>query len=254
MENPSSSIYKIKVGEFEGPLDLLLSLIKQRKFFINEVSLAQVTDEYIAYIKKISEIPREKQIADISYFILVAATLILIKSKSLLPNLDLTKEETEKITDLEKRLKIYQIIKEASLEVKDNFGLKIIFTPVDRAWDKFIFVPDKNITNKNIKQAIGQVLTHMPKPLIKKPTVRINKIINIDEVIDDLTHRVQNAMNLSFQEFAQSHGSENKEEARIHIIVSFLAMLELVREGIVDVIQNSSFGDIKINKQVLIEK
>ena len=58
-------------------------------------------------------------------------------------------------------------------------------------------------------------------------------------------------MNLSFREFSQSHGAGDKEEAKVHIIVSFLAMLELVREGLIDVIQSASFGDIEMNKQIL---
>ena len=82
------------------------------------------------------------------------------------------------------------------------------------------------------------------------PEVEIKKMINIDEFINGLTDRIQNAMNLSFRDFARSHGAENEQEAKVHVIVSFLAMLELVREGIIDVMQNTSFGDIEINKQI----
>jgi chromatin segregation and condensation protein Rec8/ScpA/Scc1 (kleisin family) len=58
-------------------------------------------------------------------------------------------------------------------------------------------------------------------------------------------------MNLSFKEFTESSGAENKQEAKIHVIISFLAMLELVREGIIDVIQNTNFGNIEMNSQPL---
>jgi len=248
------STYKVKQEIFEGPLGLLLSLIERRKLFVNEVSLAQVTNDYVAYIKSISDVSPEKRIADISYFILTAATLILIKSKSLLPNLDLTEEETGKIEDLEVRLKLYKTIKEASISIQNNFGTRIIFGPVDRSWGgEPLFVPEKSINIKNVQRAIGNVITHMPKPEIKKPSIEIKKIINIDEVINSLSERIQNAVNLSFKEFSESHGAKTKQEARVHVIVSFLAMLELVREGIIDVIQNSSFGDIEINKQLLKE-
>ena len=60
-------------------------------------------------------------------------------------------------------------------------------------------------------------------------------------------------MNISFREFSKRHSPAHAQEAKIHVIVSFLAMLELVREGIIDVIQNNSFGDIEMNKQTLIE-
>jgi len=244
------STYRIKQGTFEGPLELLLSLIEQRKLFVNEISLATVTNDYISYIKSLSDEPSNRQINNVSYFILIAATLILIKSKSLLPNLSLTDDETEKINDLEKRLQLYKIIKNASLEIGNNFGIKIIFMPNERIWSEPIFSPDPQITINNIHLSMIEVLNHLPKKTEKIPEVEVKKIINIDEIINSLTERIQGAMNLSFKEFTQASGAENQEEAKVHVIISFLAMLELVREGIIDVIQNSSFGDIEINKQL----
>lgn len=249
METDTLPTYKVKTGSFEGPLDLLLSLIEQRKLFVNEVSLAEVTNDYVAYIKSLADMETNKRIADVSYFILVAATLILIKSKSLLPNLSLTTDEEEKIGDLEMRLKLYQIIKNASIDIKNNFGTRIIFSPLERTWSEPIFSPDPQITISNILDSVTGVLASVPKPVEVLPEIEVKKIINIDQVIDSLTNRIQNAMNLSFKEFAKSHNASNVQEARVHVIVSFLAMLELVREGIIDVIQNSSFEDIAINKQ-----
>ena len=66
-----SYTYKSKVGNFEGPLGLLLSLIEEKKLFINDLSLAEVTEDYLAYVKNLQEAPAEKRIADISYFILI---------------------------------------------------------------------------------------------------------------------------------------------------------------------------------------
>jgi segregation and condensation protein A len=244
------STYNVRAQNFEGPLELLLSLIEQKKFFINEISLAEVTNDYISYVKSLSNIPSSKHIADISYFILISATLILIKSKSLLPNLSLTDDETEKIVDLETRLKLYKIIKEASIEIGNNFGTKIIFMPNERIWNEPIFSPDNKITINNMVTSVMEVISHIPKAKEVIPEIEIKKVINIDEIINSLTDRIQVAMNLSFKEFTRSTGAENQEEAKIHVIISFLAMLELVREGIIDVIQNSSFEDISINKQL----
>lgn len=244
------SPYQIKQGTFEGPLELLLSLIEQRKLFVNEISLAEVTNDYIAYIKTLNGVPTDKHIADVSYFILIAATLILIKSKSLLPNLSLTEDETEKITDLETRLKLYAIIKNASIDINNTFGTKIIFMPTERIWSEPLFSPDPQITIANMTLCVSEVLARAPKPKEILPEIEVKKIINIDEVINSLTDRIQNAINLSFKDFSKSHGAKSKEEAKVHVIISFLAMLELVREGIIEVIQNSSFGDIEINKQI----
>lgn len=247
-EENITSTYNVRISSFEGPLELLLSLIEQRKLFVNEISLAQVTDDYISYIKSISDLPNEKRIADVSYFILIAATLILIKSKSLLPSLSLTEDEEEKITDLETRLKLYQIIKNASVDIKTNFGTSIIFTPLERTWSEPLFSPDEGMTISSMSQSINDVLAHIPKKEEKLTEIEVKKIISIDQVIDNLTERIQSAINISFKEFAKSHNAENVSEARVHIIVSFLAMLELVREGIIDVIQNTSFEDISITK------
>jgi len=246
------SPYKIKQGTFEGPLELLLSLIEEKKLFVNEISLAEVTNDYISYIKTLNDVPSDKHISDVSYFILIAATLILIKSKSLLPNLSLTDDETEKIVDLEARLRLYKIIKNASVEIGNNFGTKIIFYPNERIWSEPLFSPDPLITVGRMVESISDVLSHVPKPEVKLPEVEVKKIVNLDEIINSLTDRIQGAMNLSFKEFTQASGAENQEEAKVHVIVSFLAMLELVREGIIDVIQNSNFGDIEINKQEVV--
>jgi len=243
------SPYHIKQGTFEGPLELLLSLIEQKKLFVNEISLAEVTNEYIAYIKSLNDVSANRHIADVSYFILIAATLILIKSKSLLPSLSLTDDETEKIVDLETRLKLYNIIKNASIDISNNFGKKIIFMPVERIWSEPLFSPDSQISTTSISSCILEVLTHVPKPKESLPEIEVKKIINIDEVINSLTDRIQGAINLSFKDFSKSHGAESQEEAKVHVIISFLAMLELVREGIIDVMQNTSFGDIEISKQ-----
>ncbi len=104
------SNYQIKTDVFEGPLELLLDLVEKRKLFINEISLAQVADHYIAHLKQFEKMP----VDFVSNFLIVASTLILIKSKSLLPSLDLSEEEKTDVRDLELKLKIYKKIKELS--------------------------------------------------------------------------------------------------------------------------------------------
>ena len=100
--------FKIKTETFEGPLDLLLSFIEKRKLLINEISLAKITDDYLGHIQSISD----HSIGDRAEFIVTASTLLLIKSRSLLPNLSLSDEEEQNISDLEDRLKLYQKIKD----------------------------------------------------------------------------------------------------------------------------------------------
>jgi len=102
------SSYTVKTGVFEGPLDLLLDLVTKRKLFVNDVSLAQVTDDFIKYLEEHEEFP----IGESAEFIVVASTLMLIKSRSLLPMIKLTDEEEESIHDLEDRLVVYGRVKD----------------------------------------------------------------------------------------------------------------------------------------------
>ncbi|MBP6931112.1 MAG: segregation/condensation protein A [Candidatus Pacebacteria bacterium] len=247
----TATFYKVKAGSFEGPLELLLSLIESRKLFVNEISLSDVTNDYISYVKSMSDIPTEKRVSDVSYFILIASTLILIKSKSLLPNLALSKDEEEKIVDLESRLSLYKIIKDVSVKVRENFGQQIFHAPMDRNFNEVIFSPDKNITIANMANLVNEVLQNTPKKAEPLPEVEIKKVMSIDEMINSLTDRIQDAMNLSFRDFTKSHGGGDHREVKVHVIVSFLAMLELVREGVIDVIQNNHFEDMSISKQIV---
>ena len=106
-----------KTPQYEGPYNLLLHLIEERKLFINDISLSQVTEDYLNYINGFKNL----ETSQISSFVVVD-TLILIKSKSLLPNLDLSKEEEGSIKDLEDRLKLYDFYLKLSLNIKNNFG------------------------------------------------------------------------------------------------------------------------------------
>src|SRR5579864_6269380 len=151
--------FTIKTETFEGPLDLLLSLIEKRKLFINDISLSKVTDDYIAHVRQFENYP----IPESAEFILVASTLLLIKSKSLLPNLSITEEETASIEDLEERLKIYQRIKELSLHVKERFGKKIMFERSQNKTVVPVFSPDKEMSVSRILLAIKDVLKSLPK-------------------------------------------------------------------------------------------
>src|SRR3989344_9386874 len=115
--------YHLKTEQFEGPLDLLLTLIEKRKLFIGDFALAKVADEYIAEIRSFEAYPMN----DVANFLLVASTLVLIKSKSILPDLTLTNEEESDIDDLKRRLAMYELFRNLSQDIKVRFGKQIIF-------------------------------------------------------------------------------------------------------------------------------
>ncbi len=230
--------FTIKTEVFEGPLDLLLNLIEKRKLLINDIALAQVADDYITYLKNQEKFP----LADSADFLVIASTLLLIKSKSLLPTLDLSETEQQDVSDLERRLKLYQRFKELSLQIKNLFGQRIIFYPEPRKAVP-VFSPDQSMTKENFLSAILSVIRALPQ-VESIPQAVVKKVISLEEMIGQLTSRVQNSLKLSFREFAKV----GKEE-RVNVIISFLAMLELVKQGIVTVRQHNQFEDIEMETQ-----
>ena len=228
--------FKIKTQSFEGPLDLLLDLIEKRKLFISDISLAKVTDDFINHIKQFENMP----MGESAHFILIASTLLLIKSKSLLPSLSLTSEEQGDIKDLETRLKIFKKIKEASRHVAELFGEEIIFTQSQSRLVTPVFTPAAEFSIEKALQTIGDIVKRLPKKE-SLPKHLVQKVVSLEEMVDTLTTRITSHLRISFKEFTKEH-----RENRVNVIVSFLAMLELVKEGIMHVSQESAFGDIQM--------
>lgn len=232
--------FKIKQDSFEGPLDLLLDLIEKHKLSINQISLSKVADDFLAYIKGFDNFP----IAESADFILIASTLVLIKSKALLPQLELSEEETGSIEDLERRLKLYQLVKEKTKGVKELFGFQPMFFQNERRIEP-VFSPHGSITTSNILQAARGIISALPK-FDKLPKAIVQKVISLEEMIINLSTRIQQTLKISFKDFA---GVGKKE--KVHIIVSFLAMLELVKQGAIRVAQDKHFSDITIETENL---
>lgn len=234
----SADAFQIKTEVFEGPLDLLLSLIEKKKLFINDIALSKVADDYIAYLQNQTAFP----IAQSADFLVIASTLLLIKSRSLIPSLNLTEDEQQDINDLEKRLKIYQRIKELSVYIKKAFGQNIIFYPEPRKMVP-VFSPDQSLTKENFLAGILSVIKALPK-IENLPKAVVKKVISLEEMMTNLTERIKSSIKMSFREFAKV----GKEE-RVNVIISFLAMLELVKQGIVNVKQDNEFSDIEMETQ-----
>lgn len=228
--------YSVKTPVFEGPLDLLLDLIEKRKLFISDVSLAQVTNDFIHYIETHEDFP----ISESAEFIVVASTLMLVKSRSLLPMLELTTEETESIEDLEKRLELYKKTKELSLELRKLFGKSLIFEKTPTKNDVVVFSPDSKTTADHLLFSLQRVLESLPKTeVVPKATVR--KIMSLEQMIERLSDRISKGGRFNFKSFAEGN--------KIDIIVGFLAMLELVKRGAIRVSQEGS--DIEIESEEL---
>jgi segregation and condensation protein A len=234
--------FHVQQEAFQGPLDLLLALIEKRKLLINDISLANVADDFIHYVEQPPEFP----LSQTANFVLVGSTLLLIKSKSLLPVLTLTEEEQDSIEDLEHRLKQLEVYKRIAAELKDQFGTTILFERRPTYRRNVEFSPDASMSLAELNTAMDRVLRGLPSEKVPVPEAIVERVMSLEEMIDQLAERVNSSIRTSFREFSQSRG-----EAKVHVVVSFLAMLELVKQGLVRVEQESQFGDIVMeNDQV----
>jgi segregation and condensation protein A len=241
--------FAIKIDKFEGPLDLLLEMVEKKKLHITEVSLASVADEFINHIKSYQEMPMA-QTAD---FIVIASTLLLIKSKALLPYLDLSKEDEGNIEELEIRLKVYKLIRDASKEIENLYGKKVIY-PLNPPPREIRFAPGTALSLSGIHEAVSSVLNNLPKQ-DRRPQTQVKTVISLEEMIERLEKKIKSAVSMTFKEFAQNSKwdagmpVEEIRAKKVEIVVSFLALLELVKQGIMGVKQESRFGDILMETQ-----
>jgi segregation and condensation protein A len=233
--------FKIKMEGFEGPLELLLSLIEKRKLPINDVSLASVTDDFIGHIEKQQQFP----LSQTSHFVLIASTLLLIKSKSLLPTLDLSPDEEEDMEGLERRLRLFKRNKELSLHIANMFGKNVLYEANEAKLinSDLVFSPPKDASIKSIHDGITRVLNGLPQIKLVAEAV-VKKVVSIEEMIENLTERIAKNLSMSFSDF-----SKNGKGEKIEVIVGFLAMLELAKQGIINITQDKMFSDITMESE-----
>lgn len=233
-----TSVFAVKTDVFEGPMELLLELVEKRKLLINDINLAAVTDEYMATVSDM----QERSLPNTAAFVQLAATLLLLKSKSLLPVLQLTEEEETAIEDLEERLKLYQIYKQGAEEVQSRFGQTILHERQYVAPTEPLFSPDDWTTQMALQTAIANVLHNLPVTE-SKPTVQVSTVISLEEMIERLYERIERAQRTSLGELVAGD-TEHKT-----VIVGFLAILESVKQGHILVDQLDRFADITVERQ-----
>lgn len=229
---------QIKLQNFEGPIELLYNLIDERKLDICQISLAEVTDQYLSHIKHYQNLDPQ----NLAGFLVVAARLILIKSKMLLPSLEMSTEEEQEIDDLQRKLELYKKLREVSKKLKDfskhaspTFGREFLIS------QHTIFLPPSDITAKSLSGYLDSLLSKIPKPKAL-PEKTIKAVISFEEIIKNLHHRVQNAI---YRTFSQAIGATT---SKMEIIVHFLALLELVKQKHISANQHENFGEIHFSK------
>jgi segregation and condensation protein A len=232
--------FTVKLERFEGPYTKLLELIESRKLSITEISLVSVADDYIAYIKTLDQ----KNLVDISQFIVVASTLMLMKAKSLLPGLVYTEEEEKQIEDLERKLELYALLNDAQRHTREIYLKTPLFgRPYKTNKDLTLFVPDPRVTKDLLLSIASMTLMTFtePKALVK---VAVEKALRMENIIESLLLRVQSAQSVSLRSLAD--GATTLQERKKLLIVNFIAILELLRSGSLAASQDAA-GDIMIS-------
>ena len=226
-------VYEISLNNFSGPLQKLLELIEERKYEVTTVNLAKVTGDFLDYVRTVEK-SEPRLLAD---FVAVAARLILIKSKTLIPDLELTSEEENDIRDLELRLKLYREFKLAEPGFSALWKRSLISfakepTP---AIEASLFYPPKDITAETLLIAASSLNESLIAQRIEEEKY---ETVNFEEFVADLSKRISGKMS-HFSVLAES--KEKKE-----VILLFLALLHLLKDSKVSIDQESQFADIII--------
>ncbi|MEJ2208152.1 MAG: segregation/condensation protein A [Anaerolineae bacterium] len=238
-----SSDYQVALPVFEGPLDLLLHLIERQELDITEVSLAQVTNQYLDYLARISERNPE----DLADFLVVAAKLLLIKSRVLLPQppTPALSDDEEAGDDLVRQLIEYKRFKEIAgwLRVVEEQGQQAYvrlpgIPPVERVVDL------GDVSLDDLLEAVRQALeVKPPQPTVDRDVPPIN--ISIADQMALIERRTAEGRRASFRRLLEDARN------RIEIIVTLLALLEMVKQLRVRMCQDRLFGDILIERRTV---
>lgn len=226
--------------KFQGPLALLLELIEKEELDITQISLAKIADQYIVEIRKMTA-AHPDELAD---FLVVAARLLLIKSRALLPYL--YPEEEEEIKDLENQLRMYKEFIEASKKIQELIGEKKFM--FGREWNRQailaganLFSPPKNLSSEQLRMVFSDLVLRL-KPVEKLTEEKLERKIHIEEKILHIQEMLLKRIKVSFNKLMEG------AESRTEIVVSFLAMLELLKQEHILVEQSELFADIHISK------
>lgn len=230
-------MYQVRLEKFEGPMELLLDLIEKEQLAITELSLAKIADGYLEYIRNNGNINLEH----LAEFLVVASRLILIKSRALLPVFTVTEEEEQEIEDLTHQLEEYKKFKEAAAKLSELVSFnKIAYSRSGFPDVMPVFYPPSDLGVYDLRKYYLSVVAEIP--VIEKLQEEIvSEVVTLEERINEIEGMLRERIQTSFGEFV------GKAQDKIEIIVSFLAVLEMVKQRIICVEQDDLFREIKIN-------
>lgn len=233
-------MYQVNLDQFSGPLEKLLELIEARKLDVTRVHLAEVTADFIAYTERIE---REAPPGIVADFLVVAARLLLIKSKALLPDLAVSEEEEDEIVDLETRLAIYREFRRGGKRIAEQWGEtpQMASRPLLAALGEgSVFYPPPGVGTGELADAVRRLLASL-EAFIREPDKVRNALVSVEAKIRDILARFEGAAAHSFR--ALSSGKPRSE-----VVALFLAVLQLFRDRRIHIEQEGQFGDIMVKQ------
>ncbi len=236
------SVLELKLSNFDGPLDLLLALVKENKIEIKDIFVSQVTEQFLQFMNQVSELDVEQA----SEYMAMAAMLLEIKSRALLPILietDSNDETPEKM--LIRQLEEYRLIKEVIPELKEQENVDRFYREPDKTVGKEVTVVKENLSIEGFIEAFGKFLMRMQvknaaenvsRAIVRESFSVPQKIAYIREIL-----LVEDRFKMS--ELFDADADKNE------IVTTFLAVLELMKLQIIRVVQNGLFEEIIIEKR-----
>ena len=224
----------ISVDTFSGPLDLLLQLIEQQQLDISQISLSTVAEQYISELQKMTELPVD-ELAD---FLVIAAKLVLIKSKLMIG----TEVEPDEVgLDLERQLRMYREFVEAAKKMNTLFNKRRVGYPRD-SWVTMepMFNPPERIKAGDLESIFHDVLKEL-EPITRLPQTVMVRTINIREKINHIKDHLLQVKQTSLRELLQHANSKTD------IIITFLALLELVKQRDITLAQETMYGEVHVH-------
>lgn len=240
--------YKLQV--FEGPLDLLLHLIEKNKVDIYDIPIVTITEQYLEYVNEMQNLDMDVM----SEFLVMAATLIRIKSKMLLPGKEETEEEEEDPrAELVRRLLEYKVYKYAAIELKD------MELSASHAMYKKPTIPKEVSMHKEEVDPVELVdgmtlnaLNEIFQSIMKKQVDKIDPVrskfgtiekeeINIEDRMIQIREEVRGLKGINFRTLLES------QPTKMNIIITFMSILELMKVGAIIIRQEDTFGEIVID-------
>ena len=235
--------YAVKINNFEGPLDLLCHLIDKNKMNIYDINLSEITDQYIAYLKEQESLNLE--IA--SEFLVMASTLLFLKSKNLLPKQE---EEEEEITEEEliRRIIEYKKFKEIGKVLKENY---IVYSNRYFKGQEEIELPKRKLEKDYDKELIPKIY----KNIVEINNEKVNQNAkNIEKIAITDNYTVASKVKEMFKvlikqkRFIFNKMFSIKKHNKQEVVTAFSGLLELSRRSKVETIQEELFGDITVEK------